>query len=280
MKPFEKVFLYTALSAGMLSAATPSAHAEPLTVNYTMALAGLPIGSATLVLTPNGSSTSVALAGKAGGPFDLGRMNASALVGTDQITAQSQSGSGKNTSTATLVSRGPSGSSNFSYVGQNNRGNGNIAMTLKGGQAVNVEVSVPDNPQAVRAPITAAHKSGVVDPLSVLGQLIQPGGTMKPQALCGKNYAVFTGQARFNLSGTAAQSSAINGLPEGWSALACRITYMPLGGHRIDKKSSAAESRTATVVFAQSPDTKQSVLWSMSVPGSFGSFSLTASALK
>jgi hypothetical protein len=280
MRFSKKAFLYGSLLASVLAVAAPFAHAEPLTVSYTMALAGLPIGSATLVLTPNGSSTSVAVVGKAGGPMDLGRMNASALVAAGQVTAQSQSGSGKNASSATLVSRGAPGSSSFSFAGQNNRGPGKIAMTLSGGQATAVEVSIPDNPQAVRAPITPEHKAGVVDPLSVLGQLIQPGGTMKPQGICGKNHAIFNGQTRFNLSGTAPQPSAVKGLPEGWSAVSCRVTYTPVGGHRIDKKSSAAEPRTANVVFAQSSDVKQSVLWSVSVPGSFGSFSLTANALK
>jgi hypothetical protein len=280
MRFSKKIFWRATLSASMLATTISYAHAEALTVNYTMALAGLPIGSATLVLTPGSGTTSVALTGKAGGPIDLGRMNASAVVTAGQVTAQSQSGSGKNASAATLVSRGAPGSSSFSYTGQNNRGPGRIAMTLSGGQATAVEVSIPDNPQAVRVPVTAAHKSGVVDPLSVLGQIIQPGGTMKPQGACGKSHAVFSGQARFNLVGTASQPASVKGLPEGWSALSCRITYTPVAGHRIDKSSSAAEPRTANVIFAQSGDATKVVLWSLSVPGSFGSFSLTANAVR
>ena len=41
-----------ALAAGALPVGVLPAAAEPVTVNYRMAIAGLPIGSATLALTP------------------------------------------------------------------------------------------------------------------------------------------------------------------------------------------------------------------------------------
>jgi hypothetical protein len=267
------------LPLGIL-AGTASVRADPTTVSYAMSFAGLPIGSATMVLTPRGSSTAVAIAGKVGGPFELGRMNASAIVDQGQVTAQSQSGSGKDASSANLSSRGNPGNSAFSYTGQTNRGPGRIAMTLAGGRATSVEAQIPDNPTAVRVPVTDAHKSGVVDPLSLLGQIIQPGGTMKPDNLCGKNHGVFTGQTRFNLRGADAEPLKAPGLPDGWTGLSCKVTFAPVSGHRIDKGRDGSQSRTAQLVFARSPDGARTVLWSLTVPGTFGSFALTASGIK
>ncbi len=45
----------TTLALLALAAGVSSALAEPVTVNYRMAIAGLPIGSATLALTPKGT---------------------------------------------------------------------------------------------------------------------------------------------------------------------------------------------------------------------------------
>ncbi len=107
-----------AVAAGVL----PAAAAEPVTVNYRMSIAGLPIGSATLALTPNGETTSIAVVGRAGGPIDLGRMSATAVVAPGSVKAQSRSGSGKDATDASLASQGNAGDSRFTYEGVTNRG--------------------------------------------------------------------------------------------------------------------------------------------------------------
>ncbi len=84
-----------ALAAGGVTTGALPAAAEPVTVSYRMAIAGLPIGSATLALTPKGDTTAIAVSGRAGGPIDLGRMNATALVAPGSVTAQSQTGSAR-----------------------------------------------------------------------------------------------------------------------------------------------------------------------------------------
>jgi hypothetical protein len=110
--------------------------------------------------------------------------------------------------------------------------------------------------------------------------LFKPGGTMQPENLCGKSYAVFTGQARFTMAGTSVETrSAVPGLPEGYKAMACKVTVTPVSGHRTDK-GNVAQPRTANLVFASSASDLRTVLWSLSVPGTFGSFSLTANGIK
>ncbi len=263
------------------SLAAPAAHAaEPTTIAYGMTIAGLPIGTATLTLTPNGASTGVALAGKVGGPLDLGRVNASGTVSAGQVTLQSRAGSGKDASSADLVSKGTPGNSLFSYTGVTNRGPGRIAMTLAGSRVTALDAAIPDNPKAVRVPVEEAHKAGVVDPLSLLGQLIEPGGTMRPDAVCGRKLGVFTGQTRFDLTGTVIdERAAASGLPPGYRPIACRVTFTPISGHRIDKGGNA-KPRTATLLFARSETDGRTLLWSLSVPALIGSFTLTAMGLK
>jgi hypothetical protein len=268
-------------TAVLLAVMASAAHAaEPTTVNYTMTIAGLPIGSATMTMTPNGATTAVAISGKAGGPLEIGRLNASAVIGASSITAQSQSGSGKDAANSSLVSRGQPGNSSFSYTGTNSRGPGKIAMTVAGSRVTALEAQMPDNPKAVRVPVTESHKSGVVDPLSVVGLLFQPGGTMRPENLCGKSYAVFTGQTRFTMAGTPVETRApFAGMPDGYKAMTCKVTVTPVAGHRIDKGANA-QARTANLVFASSSKDLRTVLWSLSVPGTFGAFGLTADSIR
>ena len=261
--------------------AAPAFAAEPVTVNYSLAIAGLPVGSATLALTPNGQTTSIAITGSAGGPIDLGRMSATATVAPGTVTAKSRSGSGKEATDASLVSRGSAGDSRFTFEGVSGRGPARIAMTVAGSRVTALEAAVPDNPKAVRVPVTEAHKAGVVDPLSLVGMLVPPGGTMRPEAICGRKHAVFTGQARFDMAGTPIEDGAVadapRNLPQGWRALACRVTLTPISGHRIDKGNNA-RSRTANLIFARNGT--RTVLWSLSVPAIFGSFTLLADKLQ
>ena len=275
MLPKAILFAMTALIA------TPTlSYAQATTVNYAMAIAGLPIGSATMVLTPTGNSTAISVRGHAGGPFEVGKMSASGVIAPGQVQFQSQSGSGKNASTASLASRGAPGSSVFTFDGQSGRGPGKIAMTLERGKTTSLDVAIPDSHNAVRVPVTDAHKIGVVDPLSLIGQFIKPGSTFQPETICDKQHAVFTGQVRYNLVGSGVSPATSKGLPDGWSAVACKVTFTPVAGYRVDKNPEGGKVRTAHLVFAQSPDKKNSLLWSLSVPAGFGSFSLTVSSLK
>ncbi len=254
-------------------AAIPAA-AQTTTVTYGMSIAGLPVGSATMAMTPNGTSTAVSISGSAGGPLQIGRMNASAVIGQGRVTAQSNSGSGKDASSASLTSQGSAGASSFSYAGVNGRGPARLTMAMAGGRVTQLEKAIPDNPAAVRAPVTDDHKVGVTDPLMALAQVIRPGGTMRPDGVCGRTHQIFTGVARLNMAGTPPQERpAVKGMPEGYRAVACSVTTTPISGHRIDK-GNASQARTASVVFAVNGD--KAVLWSLSVPAVIGSFALTA----
>jgi hypothetical protein len=239
------------------------ASAQTTTVSYGMTIAGLPIGSATMTIAPNGSSTQVSVTGSAGGPLEIGRMNASATVAPGRVTAQSRSGSGQDASSATMTSQGSIASSTFSFSNVTGRGPGKLTMTVAGSRVAALDNQVPDNPRAVRVPVTDAHKTGIVDPLMLLTQLVKPGGTLVPQGVCGRSHQVFTGVSRVS----------VRGMPEGWRAVACRVTTTPIAGHRIDK-GNQAQARTAAVVFAVNGE--KAVLWSLTVPGVFGSFALTA----
>jgi hypothetical protein len=260
--------------AGALALLPAVASAQPVTVTYGMSIAGLPIGSARMALTPNGATTAVAVTGSAGGPLEIGRMSASAVIAQGRVTAQSQSGSGKSATSAAIQSSGSPGSSSFSYSGTSGRGPGRLSMTVAGGRATQVDNQIPDNPQAQRVPVTDAHKAGIMDPLMLLTQIVKPGGTLQPQGVCGRTHQIFTGVIRLNMAGTPAEERPpVSGMPDGYKAVACRVTTTPIAGHRIDK-GNQAEPRTANVVFAVNGD--RAVLWSLSVPGRFGSFALNA----
>ncbi len=75
------------------------------------------------------------------------------------------------------------------------------------------------------------------------------------------------------MAGTPIEEKAGSDLPQGWRALACRVTVTPVSGHRIDKGNNA-QARTASLTFARNGT--RTVLWSLSVPAVFGSFTLLA----
>jgi hypothetical protein len=264
------------LACAMLSSG--AALAQATTVSYAMSIAGLPVGSATMSMSPTGSTTSVAISGSAGGPLEIGKLTASAVIGQGRVTAQSQSGSGKSATSASIVSTGSPAASSFTYSGVTSRGPGKLTMTVAGNRVTALDNQVPDNPQAVRAPLTEAHKSGIVDPLMLIAQIVRPGGTLRPDGVCGRSHQVFTGVSRISMVGTAAEDgAALRGMPEGYKAVACRVTTTPVAGHRVDK-GNRAEPRTAAVVFAVNGD--KAVLWSLSVPVTIGSFALTAREIR
>jgi hypothetical protein len=271
-----------AVAMCLFGALLPAGHAlaQQQTVNYSLALAGLPIGSATLALSPRNDSTVLSLVARIGGPFDFGRITASANVAAGQISASSQSGSGKGATSAELSSRGQPGSSSFNFSGVTSRGPGKVVMEVAGGRVSGLDVNLPDNPTAVRVPVTEAHRSGVVDPLSILQALVEPGGGFRPDGLCGRSYGVFTGQTRFNISGGAPSATQVSGLPDGWSAVMCNVSYTPVAGHRIDKASTVPKARTARVTFATPPKGGAGIVWSIASPGMFGTFSMTATGVK
>jgi hypothetical protein len=265
------------LSAAALMAAT-AAQAQSTTVRYGMTVAGLPIGSAIVTLTPNGQSTQINMSGSAGGPLEIGRMTASAVVAPGRVTAQSQSGSGKDATSSSITSQGAGGNSNFNFSGTSGRGPGRLAMTVASGRVTALDAQIPDNPKAVRVPVTDAHKTGIADPLAVLAQVVRPGGTLRPDGVCGRTHQIFTGVTRFSMSGSGAEDRAtVRGMPEGYRAVACRVTVTPVSGHRIDK-GNRAETRTAAVVFAVNGE--KALLWSVSVPVLIGSFTMTASEVR
>jgi hypothetical protein len=266
------------VAIALLASSTLGAEAQTTTVRYAMSVAGLPIGSATVSLTPNGQSTQLAVSGSAGGPLEIGRMSASAVIAPGRVTAQSQSGSGKDATSASLVSQGAAGNSSFTYSGVTSRGPGKLAMTVAGSRVTALNASIPDNPNAVRVPVTDAHKAGIVDPLAMLAQVIRPGGTLQPEGVCGRTHQIFTGVTRFNMAGTSVEERpVVRGMPDGYRAVACRVTVTPVSGHRIDK-GNKAETRTASVVFAVNGE--RALLWSLSVPVLIGSFTLTASEVR
>ncbi len=151
-------------------------------------------------------------------------------------------------------------------------------MTVAGGRVAALDNQLPDNPAAVRVPVTDAHKAGVVDPLMLVAQVVKPGGTLRPDGICGRSHQIFTGVIRMNMSGSQPEPQTDSrGLPEGWRAVSCRVTTTPVSGHRIDK-GNRPETRTASVVFAVNGE--KAVLWSVSVPVAFGSFALTAREIR
>lgn len=106
-----------------------------------------------------------------------------------------------------------------------------------------IELDPKPKPHQVNHParvqITAAHKRGVIDPISAL---ITPGGfdgENFDRSICNRSVPIFNGRERFDVKleykGVQVIQGSGNGAYSG-PVLVCQARYRPIAGHRSDKE--------------------------------------------
>lgn len=204
--------------------AMPQAAAQAATVeaSYSITLAGLTIGKASLsgVIEQSGYTLSVSasLTGLIG------------AVAKGSGSASSQGNMGVNT----VLTNG------FTVIASNGKQTRTVRINASSGSVRSISVEPPFEPAAdeeARVPLRDAHKASVIDPLSAL---VMPARSADPmdRSNCERRLPVFDGTQRFDIVLSFAGIRQING-EAGYKgpALVCSARYVPVAGHRPSRRA-------------------------------------------
>lgn len=203
-----------------LAAGNP-ARAADVEAKYSITLAGLSIGKASLTGQLNGAAYVVNVS--------------SALTG---LVGAVSGGRGAATARGSLS--GPNVLTNgFSLSATNGRDSRTIQIAAASGSVRSVSIEPPFEPrpdETDRIPIKDSHKIGVTDPVSAL---IMParGGNPLDKANCERRIPVFDGTQRFDVVLSYVGTRQVRS-DQGYSGpvLICSARYVPVAGHRPERR--------------------------------------------
>lgn len=113
-----------------------------------------------------------------------------------------------------------------------------VTMTLAKRNATAVSHNPPRNHSKTRIPITSAHKTGILDPMSAIVALSMPAKGSDP---CRQSVRIFDGKHRFDVRLTPKTTRRVE-IREGKGFLrrarVCRVGYKPIAGHKPGNQSN------------------------------------------
>lgn len=206
------------LALAMAAVLPGTARAEQVEARYSITLAGLSIGKASLTASMNGSAyrldVSSALTGIVG------------AVSRGRGAAMAQG----------ILGGGNVQTNGFSLTATNGKDTRTIQIAASAGTVRNVTIVPPFEEKADRIPVRDSHKVGVLDPVSAL---IMPSKNGNPldKANCERRIPVFDGSQRFDVVLSYAGTRQIKDRG-GYSGpvLVCSARYVPVAGHRPDRR--------------------------------------------
>jgi Protein of unknown function (DUF3108) len=211
MRPFH---ILPALAVLTLCGASSAGAAQTLKVDYGISLAGLPMGTADLATTFEGSKYNMQMAAKLTGLAGL-------LTG----------GKGA-ASAAGAVSGARPVPSTFAVTSRSSKDQRVVRMGLNGGNVAALEVTPPIDSKPDRVPLEETHKRGVVDPVSALIMPAASGGDPLDKANCERTIPIFDGAARFDVVLSYSETRTVEKPGYKGPVLVCDARYVPIAGHR------------------------------------------------
>ncbi|KQT09138.1 hypothetical protein ASG40_10850 [Methylobacterium sp. Leaf399] len=212
--------LITALAATTV-AAVP-AHAKPkaspalVTVEYGVNLAGIPIGTAQVSGSFEGTRYRMDVSARLTG-----------LVGAVTGGMGSARASG-------LITAAPQPST-FAIATKTSNAGIAVRMALAGGNVTQAEITPPLVDLGDRVPITAANRKGVIDPASALMMPAIGKGALTDPENCNRTLPVFDGATRFNVTLSYGETRMVEKPGYSGPVLVCNARYQPIAGHRPDR---------------------------------------------
>ncbi|SFL83625.1 DUF3108 domain-containing protein [Methylorubrum salsuginis] len=190
--------------------------AAGVTIDYSVNLAGIPIGNARLT-------------GAFEGPRY--RMDVSAVL-TGLVGAVT-GGQGSARSSGTLA-QAPLPNA-FSIATRTSNSGIAVRMALANGNVTQAEVTPPLLDTGDRVPVTAAVKRGVVDPASALAMPARTKGALLDPENCNRTLPVFDGATRFDVVLSYGETREIQKPGYAGPVLVCNARYVAIAGHRPDR---------------------------------------------
>jgi Protein of unknown function (DUF3108) len=200
------------LALSLLSV-TPSLADTPIKARYEITVAGFRIGMAGLEGNFSDTNYSAALSVKLSG---LAKMMA-AGAGTADVSGSLSNGK----------------ASPQAYNLNLEAGEKNEAISIGfGGNTIRSLSAEPSRPLPQGTiPVTSAHKINVLDPFSAGVFTSQNAAEQMGQDACAKNFPVFDGRQRYDMSFSYARTAPLKAIGYRGEALVCKARYTPISGH-------------------------------------------------
>jgi hypothetical protein len=200
----------------VLAAAAPmAAHAQgKLEAQYTVTLAGIPIGKGNWVIDITDTHYKAAASGITTGLMRVftGGQGTSAARGTLQAGRPVSS-----IYAATITSR---------------KNADEVQLTVDNGDVKDFKVDPPEDQVPERVPITQAHQHGILDPMTAL--LLRTPGTGRPLSpeACQHTLAIFDGRLRYDLQFAFKRMDTVKA-DKGYAGpvVVCAVYFSPIAGH-------------------------------------------------
>jgi hypothetical protein len=243
-----------------LAGAYGEARSEELSAAYTIALAGLSVGDASLTLASTPANYRAKLAMRLSGIAGLltGARGAAEAVGS-------------------IAGARPTPVS-YAITTTNGHAVRTVRMALQAGTVAGLEVKPPVDVFDDRVPVTEANKIDVLDPISALVMPTpRPEKPLDPSG-CDRKLAVFDGVARFDVTLSYARMGKASFTGYSGPALVCSARYTPIAGHRTSLRATSymADNREMEVALAPVAGTQLLVPVKISVRTLFGMLEIDA----
>ena len=209
--------LWLAFAGAVLALAPRHADAATLKAEYAISLIGLPLATATVVSSIEGTTYKTEVQAR-----------------TTGLAGVVASGNGAATAAGSLAGLQPLPES-FVLTSRSSKGPMTVHMALVQGNVAEVDIVPPLEPRPDRVPLLEAHKRGVIDPVSALLLPVHGKGDLISPASCNRTIPVFDGASRFDIILSFVESRRADIAGYRGPVIVCNVRYVPLSGHRPER---------------------------------------------
>jgi hypothetical protein len=110
-----------------------------------------------------------------------------------------------------------------------------VRMALSHGNVIQTEITPPLVDMQDRVPVTAGNTRGIVDPASALLMPARAAGPLTDPANCDRTLPLFDGATRFNVVLSYAETREVQKPGYSGPVLVCNARYQAIAGHRPDR---------------------------------------------
>jgi hypothetical protein len=202
------------LTLGVVTADAPAAAQGRLEAEYTMSLAGLPIGKGTWVIDISDSQYSSIASG-----------------GTVGLLRAFAGGEGKTVTQGTFQAGKPLLATYVATI-KSSKKTSETRLTVSKGEVKELKLDPPSDNDAERVPISEENQRGILDPMTATLVRVPGGGNLMAPEACQRTLAVFDGRLRYDLQLAFKRMDKVKA-EQGYDGpvVVCAVYFTPVAGH-------------------------------------------------
>jgi hypothetical protein len=172
------------------------------------------------------------------------------------------------------INGGAPAPSTYAFQWRHDEKNLAVRIGYRDRAAAEISVEPPPRVRGDTVPLTPAHKTGALDPLSAIMTLTKADN----RAPCDRRASIFDGMQRYDILFTPKRQTRVPSLSGGGAmelAFVCRVTYEPVAGHRDNAATKTyAANRDAEIVLRRIPGSEMIIPDSVTIPTAWGTGSM------